>query len=170
MVAGIIVTAALLIGTWTMRDSVDMGKGQIYGYGFMLVGCAIIIAGMRKAFLNGIALSFKEQFQVGLGMSLLMSLFYTVGWMIFYHTADINFEAHYQQYMEAQWEAQGFNADMLEAKKTEMDQMMEMYRQPVYMFLFTLLEIFPIGLFLSLLTAWYFGKKGMIFRKPSSTV
>lgn len=170
MVAGIIVTAALLIGTWSQRENIDLEKGQIYGYGIILMGCAILIAGMRRAFLFGIALSFKEQLQTGLGMTLIMSLCYTIGWMVFYHTANMDFTAHYEQYLQAQWESQGLDTQAMEAKKMEMTQMMEMYQQPVYMFLFTMLEIFPIGFFLSLLTAWYFGRKGLIFRKPPSAM
>lgn len=164
VLAGLIVTSALLIGTWVMRDSPDFHLGQILGYGFMAVACILIIVGMRKAFLDGHAFSFGAQFRMGISMVLIMSLMYTLAWMLFYHTAPIDFDAHYQAYLEAQWAELG-QAE-LAAKKAEAEKMMEVYHKPLGMFFITLLEIFPLGLLAVLLTAAYFGRKGRVLRQP----
>lgn len=163
LTAGFLASAVLILGSYFNRHSTDMVLGMVVGYTSFVICSAIIIYGMYKLKKQGYV-RFKPLFIAGLLMSLIMSVMYTLSWLIFYHTVNYDPMAHYAAYMEQTWAGEGLNGDALEAKRLEFTQQMENYKKPHIMVLYTMLEIFPIAFLISALAALV-----LMLRKPKSS-
>ena len=130
---------------------------EILGYCVMLVALSMIYFGIRNyrdQQLNG-KITFGQGLQLGLLITLIASVIYVATWMIYYQNGGG------VEMMEAYWESQV--ADIRSSGQTEAEitaqlerltNMRESYSKPWVMAGFTFLEIFPVGLIISLLAAF----------------
>ncbi|MEZ5059875.1 MAG: DUF4199 domain-containing protein, partial [Saprospiraceae bacterium] len=74
-----------------MQDGqMDMGKGELLGYISMIVALSMIFFGVksyRDKHQEGI-ISFGKAFKVGFFITLVASVIYVTGWMIYYNTDE----------------------------------------------------------------------------------
>jgi hypothetical protein len=101
---------------------------------------------------------------VGLGITLISSLFYVATWQILYFVAmPERMHAHMNKYMAYAMEKEktsGKSDAEIEQKKAEMAKFMKMYENPVINAAFTLLEPFPVGLVITVVSAGVLRRKG----------
>ena len=100
-------------------------------------------------------ITFGNAFKIGILITLVASLFYVIGWMIYYHSTDSasNFLEQYMEYTATKMEAAGSTQTEIDEFKKESIDFAEMYKNPLVMAGVTLLEIFPVGLIISLLSS-----------------
>lgn len=155
-IAGVIIVLLMSLFIGLMGKEQDYQMGEILGYASMIVALSTIFVGIRKYRddeLGGM-ITFGKAFQVGLLITLVASAIYVAAWM-FYSAgggADEMMTAYLDQMVE-KMQASGATQAEIDAKVNEMEQFQEMYKNPIVKIGITFLEIFPVGLIISLIAA-----------------
>ncbi len=135
----------------------DYGLAETLGYISIIVSLSMIFFGIksyRDNHLSGL-ISFKDSFKIGILITLVASAFYVLGWMIYYSTSDnaSQFLEQYMDYTISHMESEGSpQADIDEFKKKSIEQA-KMYENPLVRAGSTLMEIFPVGLIITLVSS-----------------
>ena len=166
IISGIIIEI-LGLTTWFLmvekNGELDLSQGYLFGYLTMIVALSMIFFGIRQyrdRYQEGI-ISFGKAFKVGFLIALIASIIYVIGWMILYNTNEVahNFYAQYLEHMKTQWAASGMTPEQINAKAEGFAKNMELYKNPVIMAGMTLMEILPVGLIITLISAFILKKK-----------
>ena len=155
IIAGLIVAGMMAFSTGYYCSKGDFEGGMIYGYSAMIIAFSMIFVGI-KSFRdkhNGGTISFGKAFKVGLFISLIASTIYVVGWLINYYCFIPDFMDKYAVAMIAKAKASGVSGDELAKKTANMAQMKEWYKNPLFVILMTYVEILPVGVVVTLISA-----------------
>ncbi len=168
LIAGAIVGAMLLI---TMplyeKGQLNWENGELLGYSTMVIALALVFFGI-KSYRDHHAqrkITFGKGLQIGLLITLVASLVYATAWEVSYRTmSDSYIEKMSQTYFDKLKE-KGATPEELTAAKAQF----ELYQSNVIIrFLITaFMEMFPVGLIISLLSAGLLRKKEFL---PASSV
>ena len=118
--------------------------------------------GCRSSSEHAGKITFGKAFKVGILITLIASVMYVIGWLIYYNTSDMaqTFPAQYLEHLKEQWKASGMSAEEINEKAATTQKNMEMYaNNPVIMIGMTLMEIFPVGLLITLISAFILKRK-----------
>lgn len=139
------------------KEDLDFDNGMIYGFASMLLAFALIfVATNQYRKQNGGTITFAKGFLIGLYISLIASTIYVVVWLITYYNFYPDFMERYTTCTLDQLKASGATQEVIEAKTTEMQEMSEKYKNPLFVILFTYAEILPLSLVFSLISAGVF--------------
>ncbi|MEZ4949166.1 MAG: DUF4199 domain-containing protein [Saprospiraceae bacterium] len=147
-----------------MQDGqMDMGKGELLGYISMIVALSMIFFGVksyRDKHQEGI-ISFGKAFKVGFFITLVASVIYVTGWMIYYNTDETaqQFPEQYLEYMIDELKAEGASEEKIAEERAEFQSQMELYKIHAVMIAATFMEILPVGLIISLFSALILKRK-----------
>src|SRR5687768_4884425 len=141
----------------------DFSKGELFGYINMIVALSMIFFGIRQyreRHLGG-KISFGKAFKVGILITLIASAIYVIGWMIYFHTSEVaqTFPAQYLDHMKVKWASSGISPEEINQKALGFEKNMELYKNPIIMAGMTLMEIFPVGLIVTLISALILKRK-----------
>ncbi len=162
LIAGIIPSAMFFImhndGGF---EASQMENGQIIGYITMIVGFSTIffaIKQYRDNELNG-QIKFGKAFLVGLYITLVASLVYVVAWEVYSNTLMIgDFSDQYVEYIRGDLAAKGLTEAEIDVELAPQLDMMKLYKENMpFRLAMTFMEIFPVGLIISLISALVFG-------------
>lgn len=155
LLAGGIVVAWMAIGMILMdRNVISFGGAEIFGYATMLLALSMIFFGVKSfRTQSGGTLSFGRGFMMGLYITLIASILYVAGWMILSSFLAPDFaDQYYSQFIE--------NVKSSDKPQEEIDRLVasyeknkELYKKPLVKIGITFLEIFPVGLIVSLISA-----------------
>jgi len=155
LTAGAIVVVLMYLTMPIGKEKANYDMGQILGYVSMIVAFTMIFFGVKvlrdKHYAGKI--TFGKGFVTGLYITLIAALMYCVGWEIYYNTSASNFMADYTTYYIEKMKDEGASEKEITEMTAEMASMQEMYKNPAIRFGFTFLEIFPVGLVISLVSA-----------------
>ena len=162
LISGVIVVALMFLTLPFTLSKDDFGHGQLLGYTTMIISLSAIYFAIRSYRDNqaGGTITFGKAFLIGLGITAMASILYVIGWKVYSALYMPDFAERYFAHSMQQLEQSGAPAAEIAAKKEEMLQFKELYKNPVIEFGMTLLEIFPVGLVISLLCA------ALLKRKP----
>jgi hypothetical protein len=155
IIAGLIVAGMMAFSTGYYCAQGDFEGGMIYGYSAMIIAFSMIFVGV-KSFRdkhNGGTINFGKAFKIGLFISLIASTIYVIGWLINYYFFIPDFMDKYAAAMITKEKASGISADELAKKTADMAQMKEWYKNPLFVILMTYVEILPVALVVSLISA-----------------
>ena len=155
LVAGVIVAAPMLYRMLTATETEAHLGGMLVGYLTMLVALTAVFLGVkqyRDRFKGGV-IRFLPAFGVGLGISVVTSLIYVLGWEISIAFSKFDFVAWWQHQMIDGARARGATAAELARVTREAEDFAAMYANPVWRTMMTFAEMFPVGLLVSLITA-----------------
>jgi hypothetical protein len=127
----------------------------------MLLAFCLIFVGVknyRDKHLGG-HISFGKAFTTGLGIALIASMCYTIAWVIFYKGFYPDFMDHYTKGELVAMQKSGKSAAQIAEARKDMDKMMAMYNTWPGLIGMTLLEILPVGVLVSLITALILKRK-----------
>ena len=133
------------------------------GFASMIVALSTVFLGIKKyrdVYLNGV-ISFGKAFLIGLYISLIASTMYVLTWTVI---SDLYMPNFMENYVEAQlnaFEQTAATAEEISQKREELNAMAESYKNPVIKALYTYMEIFPVGLLITLISSL------ILKRKPS---
>lgn len=161
-IAGFITIFGFILWMQIVGDDqqLNMKYGELIGYTFMLLALSTVFFALRSfREKNDGLLSFKEGFFNGMIIVLVASIIYVAGWMIYYPNFMPDFAEQYTQGQIAQLETQGLSEEELNSKIEEMKAFQELYEQPLVMAGFTFMEIFPVGLLITLISSLILKRK-----------
>jgi len=156
IIAGLIVAIPMI---WFMaRLPADAGVGAMGGYlrGYliMLVALSMVFLGIkqyRDRALGG-AIKFGTAFLVGLGITFVASVFYVIGWEVASAVSDFDFAKAWARTMPA-----------ADGAKFLRD-----YANPLFRLPMVFIEIFPVGILVSLISAAVLRKRSLLPAQPAS--
>lgn len=125
------------------------------GYAMMLVALSLVFVGVKRhrdRDLGGV-IRFLPAFLVGLGISAVAGIVYVAGWEITQALTHYAFATEYPNSMIEAARAKGASAAEIEKLTAEMAEFTKMYANPLYRLPMTFIEIFPVGLIVSLVSA-----------------
>ena len=155
IIAGLIVAGMMAFSTGYYCAKGDFEGGMIYGYSAMIIAFSMIFVGVKsfRDKQNGGTINFGKAFKIGLYISLIASTIYVIGWLINYYCFIPDFMDKYAAAMISKAKASGISADELAKKAAEMAQMKEWYKNPLFIILMTYVEILPVALVVTLISA-----------------
>jgi hypothetical protein len=169
LIAGAIVGSVLLI-TMPLYESgtLHFENGQWLGYTTMVIALSLVFFGIKSFRDNysGGTLTFWNGLKIGLLITLVASLIYALSWEISYNTMKGDFlKLMNDKSMEKMKKQGASEASLAEAQK-QMDDFAVMYKNPVFRFAITMLEIAPVGIIISLLSAGLLRRKEFLPSTP----
>lgn len=162
----VVVTLMAVSLTLNMTGRLDFEGSEILGYSTMVLAFLLVFFGIRayREETGGGAIGFGKAFKVGLLITLVTCAVYVLTWEIVQYGFYPNFIEDYQAHALAQMRAAGEAEAAIAAAQEEMKQFAELYKNPLVNIGFTFLEIFPVGLVMTLVSA------GILRRKPQPLV
>ena len=162
ILAGVIVSAMLLITQPMFRNGMlDHVNGVYVGFTTMIIALSLIFFGVksyRDTHLSGV-ITFWQAFAVGILIALVASVMYAITWDLYLRFTGTDFAAWYNQAQLDELIKEGASEQELANARVEMDKFAEMYANPFIRFGFTLIEIFPVGLIITMVSAGLLRKK-----------
>jgi hypothetical protein len=122
----------------------------------MVVAFLFVFFGIRayRDEIGGGVVTFGRAFKVGILIVAIASLCYVLTWEILYfNVMGPDFNDKLTASMMAKEAKSGATPEQLAAKRAEMDKMMTMYQNPLINSAMTLLEVFPVGLIMTAISA-----------------
>ena len=163
--AGAIAIAAMLI------NMVAKVHSLLLGYLILFAALSMIFVGIktyRDRELGGV-IRFWTAFGVGMGIAMVASVIYVVIWEIYLIATDYSFMDEYVRAMGAEKRAEGASAAELARMQADMRAMGESYNNSLLMRIgFTLLEILPVGLIVSVVSAALLRKSSFLPARGSA--
>lgn len=155
ILGGIIVSIVMIAMTYFMKTNPGQEPNAFIGFISMFLAFIFVILGIKQERENNNAkITFGKAFLTGLYISLVISTIYVLVWLIIYYNFFPDFMEKYSEMV-----LKNTKPEALAAKTTEMNQMKEWYKNPVMVILLTFMEILPIGIVVSLISALILKKK-----------
>lgn len=144
---------SLLVGD----KGIGIEYGELLGYTTMIVALSMIFFGVkayRDEYQQGV-ITFGKAAQVGILITLVASAIYVVGWLIYFHLGSgEEIMNAYVDMQIAEVQNSGRPNEAIEQEIVEIKNATRSYKeQPLFMIGITFIEIFPVGLIISLISA-----------------
>lgn len=165
LIAGAIVGAMLLI-TMPMYQAgtLNLDNGELLGYTTMTIALSLIFFGVknyRDRYLGG-EISFLKAVQVGLLIMLVAGAVYALCWEVSYRNIGEEFTAKMTQHYMDKMKADGATEAELAEARADWESFSQLYKNPVIRFGVTLMEITPVGVLLTLVSAALLRRKDFL--------
>jgi hypothetical protein len=164
--------AALILMAWLVllmplshTGTLSMNTQEVIGYATMVLAFLMVFLGIRsyRETVAGGSITFGRAFQVGILICLIGCVAYVVSWEIYYFNFGQDFLVRYSEHVARDMREAGASAAAVAAKTEEMKSFAKLYENPLFNIGVTFLEIFPVGLVMTLVSA------GILRRKPSAS-
>ena len=141
----LVTTSLPLEGPWSM----------VVGYLTMLVALSMVFIAIkrRRDRDQGGVIRFWPAFGLGVGISFVAGVLYVASWEATVAYTHMDFASVYSQSVIAQAKAHGVTGDALQKIVDQMQQFKMQYANPLYRWPMTFIEIFPVGVLVSLISA-----------------
>ncbi len=150
-----IVTALLLSVTFYMKANPEKEVSMFFGFAGMLLAFIFVVLGVKQQRdTNNGFISLGKAFLTGFWITLIISTIYVVVWLIVFYNFFPNFAEHYTDMAIAK-----ASPDEVAQVTEEMNSFKEMYKNPIMVILLTYMEILPLGIVFSLISALILKKK-----------
>jgi uncharacterized membrane protein YhaH (DUF805 family) len=154
IVAGLVVAVPMCL---IVANSEPGSAGHSYftGYLIMVLALSLIFFGvkrLRDRELGGV-IRFLPAFLAGLGISAVAGVIYVIGWEITLAVTDFAFIDSYSNAAIETARAKGASAADIAAVAAQMDEFRRQYANPFFRMPMTFIEIFPVGVLISLVSA-----------------
>ena len=173
LISGIIIVAMFFI-TDPFANNMEMSNAQIVGYATMVIALSTIFVAIkiyRDKHLGG-EIKFGKGFLLGILITLVAGILYSAGWELYVSTTGLDMHKFYADYAAAAIEKMkeaGATAQEIKDATAQNDQMMSAMQNPIIRFLFTMfMELFPVGLVISLISAAILKNKNVLPAKAAA--
>ena len=158
LAAGLITGGFLFISISGAGDDVfegDHGNAALYGYASMLLALSLIFVAVKRQrdIAQGGVIKFLPAFGMGLAISAVASVVYALGWELTLATTGLDFIGPYTEAAIQSARESGMSGDELAAFIEEKQGFADMYNNPLFRIPMTMLELIPVGVLVSLVSA-----------------
>ena len=154
VISGAVIIGSMIVGL-QLADEEGTRFHEWLGYLIMIVALSMIFIGIKRyrdRELGGV-IKFGTGVVLGLMITLVASTVYVAAWEVNLALTDYAFIDDYTESMLAAKEAEGVSGAEMEEAVAEMETLKERYANPLFRLPMTFLEIFPVGLLITLLAA-----------------
>jgi len=155
VIAGLIVIGSAILGLVLSGGGETLHAQEWLGYLVMLIALSLIFVGIKRyrdRHLGGV-IRFGTATLVGLGIAAVAGVVYVAAWEVYLAATDFAFMDQYANGVIAAKQAEGVTGDELAAITESMESMKRQYANPLFRLPLTFLEIFPVGLLITLISA-----------------
>src|SRR5262245_994880 len=153
--SGLIVIGGI-IATLGIFGEAPHAYSELLGYLLMLVALSMIFFGIKRyrdQELGGV-IGFGHALLVGLGIAVVAGVIYVMVWEVYLAATNFAFTDAYANAMIEAERAKGVTGDALNRMMAEQTSIMQRYKEdPLFRIPITFLEILPVGLFVTLISA-----------------
>jgi hypothetical protein len=162
LASGAILVALIMTPLFLNRTS-DLGHSEVLGYSSMVLSFLLVFFGVRsyRDTVAGGAIGFAKAFQVGILITLITCAMYVIAWEIAYFNFFPHFLDNYTAHVLAKMRATGESEAAIRETVAKMAALAKHYDNPFFNSAITFMEVFPVGLIMTLLSA------AILRRKPS---
>ena len=160
LISGVI-AAILLFVVHVLFKKVGFSDSMYVGYATMMVSMSVVYFGIkayRDEHSSG-QITFGKGILVGLAIVLISCVLYSLAWLVVYYNFLPNFMDDYTANYLKKAQETGISAEELKKTMDSMNEMKEWYKNPILVFLITLLEPTPVGIPFAFLFAWVLKKR-----------
>lgn len=151
----IIVSALLVFVTMYMKANPEKEVNMLIGFAVMILAFFFVALGIKQQReANNELISFGKAFMTGFWITFIISTIYVLVWLIIFYNFFPNFAEHYTDMAIAK-----ASPDEVAKVTEDMNSFKEMYKNPILVILFTYMEILPLGIVFSLVSALILKKK-----------
>ncbi len=161
LLAGGLVTAMMLYSSILCYSNPEFESNDFLGYTFLIAAFSFVFVGIKRyrdKHGNG-SISFGKAFTTGLYITLIATGMYLGVWLVEYYVFMPDFLNNYTLHVLHMERIGGASEAELTLKASEMAEFAEMYKNPLFVVITTVLEVFPIGLVISLVSATILRRK-----------
>lgn len=156
VIGALIVGAPMVIGMLSWGgEGMPTNLGTAFGYASMLVALTGVFLGIKQVRdrqMGGV-IKFLPALGVGLAISAIASLGWVIAWEISLAATDFDFISMYRDMQVEQAQADGATQTEIDKIIADMDGFARMYANPLMRMGITFVEMFPIGVLVSLVSA-----------------
>jgi len=141
--------------TLCMKGVIDFDNSELLGYTTMVLSFLLVFFGV-KSYRDNVAggvIGFWKAFQVGLLITLVTCAMYVLAWEILYYNFYPDFLDQYNALALAKMRAAGESEAAIQAATAQMADFAKLYANPLFNSAITFLEVFPVGLIMTLFSA-----------------
>jgi hypothetical protein len=156
------ILVAMMYAMLFLKETIDFEQNEITGYSSMVLSFLLVFFGVRSYRDNVAAgaIGFGKAFQVGLFITLITCAMYVIAWEIAFFNFMPNFYGEYSANVIAKMRSTGASEAAIRETTTEMAAFAKSYTNPLFNSAVTFLEVFPVGLIMTLISA------AILRRKP----
>lgn len=146
----------------SMNGTIDFDLSEVVGYSAMVLSFLLVFFGIRSYRDNVAAgvIGFGKAFQVGILITLITCAMYVIAWEITYFNFIPDFLDQYTAHCLAKMRAAGESEAAIREKTAELATMAKYYDNLFFNVGITFMEVFPVGLIVTLVSA------AILRRKP----
>jgi hypothetical protein len=155
LASGLIVGIPLSAISIAMNGHGLLEYGMLIGYTTMLVALSLVFMAIKhqRDEEQGGVIGFWPAFGLGLGISFVASVVYVLSWETAVAITHMDFASTYAHALIEQQKAKGTSGEALVKFIAEMEQFKTDYANPLFRLPMTFIEIFPVGVLVSLASA-----------------
>ena len=164
LIAGVIVSL-MILGSIPLWNSgiLNFENSEIVGYTTIVIALSMVFFGIKSCrdYHFGGSISFWQGVKIGLIITLIGSVIYVLAWEISQSLMPGFTDRMWQHFADdAKKEAQ--DEAKLKAALQQIETWKELYKNPLLRFGMTLMEIFPVGILITLISAAILRKKQVL--------
>jgi Protein of unknown function (DUF4199) len=155
VIAGLVVGGFQLLTFTAFSGMPPLQYGMLIGYTTMLIALSAVFVGIKRHrdVDRGGVIGFWPAFAIGLGISFIAGILYVVAWEAVQAMTHMDFATSYAQAIIASEKAKGASAETLAKLSADMAAFKVQYADPMFRLPMTFVEIFPVGVLVSLVSA-----------------
>jgi hypothetical protein len=156
LISGVLLALSLTLSMILyLRGLFRFDRAAVVGYSSMILAFIIVFIAIRtyRQGPGGGAITFGKAFQVGILITLIASFMYVATWEVLYYNFVPDFLQKCDAYTMQKLRASGASETELQAKQKELANLERLYANPLVNVSMTFLEVFPVGLLVTLISA-----------------
>lgn len=161
LIAGTILAVFMAVSATMCYNNDNYEGSMVLGYSAMVLAFSLIFVAVKnfRDKVNGGTVTFGQAFKIGLYITLIASSVYVAVWLVDFYVFIPDFMEKYTAHVMKVAREDGLPQAELQQKAAEMTGYREMYKNPLFVILFTYAEVLPIGLVVSVICAFILKKK-----------
>jgi len=163
IIAGLVWVTAILVD----RGAIGFNRLEVVGYASMIIALSMVFFGIKSYRDNsaGGTMKFWKGVQVGALISVIAGILYwggAISYGIVNPGFDERFMKQFTQLKVVKLQEQGAPQAQIDAAKAEVDMMAGLFKNPVLFFLVCMMEILPVGIIVTLVSAALLRRKDIL--------
>ena len=154
LLAGVVLSV-MMSANMAFVDRIGFDRAEVIGYTTMVLAFLMVFFGIRSYRDNiyGGSISFGKAFGIGLLITLVASACYVITWEVIHYWFAPDFVDRYNAFMLEEARKAGATEAELARRSAEMARFKEMFKNPLFNAAMAFIEVFPVGLVITLLSA-----------------